>query len=93
MQPGLHPSQRHRPRHVRAIGAERVDQATYAQQCCPGSALRQLSPADLAALDRWCARALDDPDAESQAGDEAAAVERYEALLTERARDWWRVSP
>jgi hypothetical protein len=47
---------------------------------------RHDTPADLAALDRWCARALDDPDAEPQAGDEAAAVERYGALLAERAR-------
>ena len=75
-----------------------VDQATHAAQCCPTSALRQLTPAELAALDRWCARALDDPDAEPEAGDEAAAVARYEALLAERARAlrreprgrWWR---
>ncbi len=64
--------------------------APHARQCCPTSALRELSPADLAALDRWCARALDDPDAEPRDGDEAAAVARYEALLAERARDWWR---
>ena len=62
-----------------------VDQAAYAAQCCPTSALRQLTPAELAALDRWCARALDDPDAEPQAGDEAAAVAGYEALLAEGA--------
>ena len=60
--------------------------APYAHQCCPTSALRLLSPADLAALDRWCARAMADPAAEPEAGDEAAAVARYEALLAERAR-------
>jgi hypothetical protein len=49
-----------------------------------------LSAVEVAALNRWCARAMSDPDAEPQAGDEAAAVVRYEALLTERARDrWW----
>ena len=64
----------------------RGEQAPHAAQCCPVSALRQLSPDDLAALDRWCARALDDPEAEPRGGDEAAAVARYEALLTERAR-------
>ncbi len=32
------------------------------------------------------ARALDDPDAEPEDSDEAAAVARYEALLAERAR-------
>jgi hypothetical protein len=63
-----------------------AEQATYAAQCCPASALRQLSPADLAALDAWCARALDDPDAEPRDGDEAAAVARYEALLAEQTR-------
>ncbi len=51
-----------------------VEQATHARQCCPGFALRELSPAELAALDAYCARALDDPDAEPQAGNEAAAV-------------------
>ena len=64
-----------------------------AAQCCPTSALRQLSPADLAALDRWCAQALDDPDAKPRDGDEAAAVARYEALLAERARDVLQASP
>ena len=67
-----------------------VDQATHARQCCPVSALRQLSPADLAALGRWCKRAMTDPDAEPRDGDEAAAVARYEALLTERTRVWPR---
>ena len=66
-----------------------TDPATYAAQCCPAHALRQLSPADLAALDAFCRRALEDPDAEPLAGDEAVAVARYEALLTS-ARQWWR---
>jgi hypothetical protein len=52
-----------------------------------------LPPADLAALDRWCAWALDDPGAEPRDGDEAAAVARYEALLAERARDVLKASP
>ena len=64
--------------------------APHAAQCCPVSALRQLTPAELAALDRWCARAMADPDAEPLDGAEAAAVARYEALLAERAREWWR---
>ena len=59
--------------------------APHALQCCPASALRALSPADLAALDAFCRRALDDPDAQPADGDEAAAVARYEALLAERA--------
>jgi hypothetical protein len=63
-----------------------ADPAPFASQCCPTSALRQLSPADLAALDRWCAWAMADPDAQPKDGDEAAAVARYEALLAERAR-------
>ena len=68
----------------------RTDSAPHARQCCPTHALADLAPADLAALDRWCARALHDPDAEPRDGDEAAAVSRYYALLAERARDWWR---
>ena len=68
------------------------DVAPHARACCPEHALRQLSPADLAALDAWCARAMADPDAEPRDGDEAAAVSRYEALIAERAREWWRVS-
>ena len=67
--------------------------APHAALCCPESALRALSAVEVAALDRWCARALDDPDAEPQEGDEAAAVARYEALLTERARALLKASP
>ena len=63
-----------------------TDAAPHARLCCPESALRELSAVEVAALDRWCARAMADPDAEPRAGDEAAAVERYEALLTEQAR-------
>ena len=61
-----------------------ADVAPFAAQCCPFFALRALTPAELAALDRWCARALDDPDAELEPGDEAA-VARYEALMRARA--------
>ena len=70
-----------------------ADAAPFASLCCPGFALRALTPADLRHLDAYCARALDNPDAQPRAGDEAAAVARYEALLAERARDWWRTSP
>ena len=63
--------------------ATRAEPAPYphARACCPRRALAELAPDELAALDRWCARALDDPDAEPRAGDEAAVVARYEALL------------
>ena len=67
-----------------------VDQATHAQQCCQTSALRQLSAADLAALDRWCARALDNPDAEPIGDEKAAAVARYERVLHAAAVGVWR---
>ena len=63
-----------------------TEPAPYARACCPHHALAEFTAAELAALDRWCARALDNPDAEPRAGDEAAAVARYEALLAERAR-------
>ena len=63
-----------------------ADPAPHAAECCPAYALRALTPADLAALDRYCRRAMADPDAEPRDGDEAAAVARYEALLAERAR-------
>jgi hypothetical protein len=60
--------------------------APHARECCPTSALRALSPAELAALDRYCRRALDDPDAEHRDDDEAA-VARYEALLAPPRRE------
>ena len=58
-----------------------TDAAPHARLCCPESALRELSAVDLAALDRWCARALNDPDAEPIGPEELAAAERYEAVL------------
>ena len=58
-----------------------TDAAPHARLCCPESALRELSAVDLAALDRWCARALDDPDAEPLGDEESAAVARYEQVL------------
>ena len=64
--------------------------APYAALCCPHHALAELSPADLAALDRWCARALDDPDAEPAEGDEAAVVAKYERVLHAAAAGVWR---
>ncbi len=36
----------------------------YVRACCPHHALAELTADDLAALDRFCARALDNPDAE-----------------------------
>ena len=70
-----------------------VERATHARQCCPTSALRQLSPDELASLDAYCERAMADPDAEPRDGAEAAAVARYEALLAERARALPKASP
>ena len=56
--------------------------APFARQCCPVSALRLLSPADVRALDAYCRRAMADPDAEPRAGvGEIAGVARYEQLL------------
>ena len=63
-----------------------ADPAPHAAECCPAYALRALTPAELAALGRYCQRTMADPDAEPRAGDEAAAVRKYEALLTEKAR-------
>ena len=57
-----------------------AERAPFAVQCCPASALRQLTPEELTALDAYCRRALGDPDAEPR-DDEAAAVARYEVLL------------
>ncbi len=68
----------------------RADAAPYARQCCPTAALRALTPAELRALDAYCRRGMSNPDAEPQDGDEVAAVERYHALLAERAHGWWR---
>lgn len=62
------------------------DRAPHASQCCPASALRELDPEEQRALDRYCRRALDDPGASPETGAEAAAVARYDALLTARAR-------
>ncbi len=46
---------------------------------------------ELRHLDAFCGRALHDEDAEPSDA-ERPAVERYERLLAERARDWGRVS-
>ena len=53
----------------------------HAALCCPPYALAALTPDELAALDAYCARALDDPDAEPAGPEEIAAAERYEAIL------------
>ena len=60
--------------------------APYARLCCPEPALRELTAEELAALDRFCARALDDPEAVPIGRRECAAVERYEGVLVSRAR-------
>ena len=57
------------------------DPAPHARLCCPEPALRELTAEELTALDRWCARALDDPEAEPWGPEEIAAVARYEAIL------------
>ena len=59
----------------------RVDPAPYAALCCPHHALAELTAAELAALDAYCRRALDDPEAEPIGDEEVAAVARYEAVL------------
>ena len=61
--------------------ATQADQAPYARACCPDHALAELTPDELAALDRWCARALDDPEAEPIGPEEIAAAERYYQVL------------
>ena len=66
-----------------------ADAAPFASLCCPGFALRSLTPDELRHLYRYCQRALDDPEAEPRDGAEAAAVARYEALLTS-ATHWRR---
>ena len=65
------------------------DPAPHAAACCPAYALRALTPAELASLDAWCARAMAHPDAEPRDGDEAAVVERYEAVLARPAVGVW----
>ena len=64
--------------------------APHALQCCPASALRQLSPDDLAALDAYCRRALHDPEVEPAGEEEIAAVARYERVLHEAAVGVWK---
>ncbi len=49
--------------------------------CCPEPALRELTADELAALERYCRRALDDPDAEPCGPEEIAAAERYHQVL------------
>ena len=66
------------------------DPAPHARLCCPDHALAELTAAELAALDAYCARALDDPDAEPIGDEEAAAVARYERTLAKLATGAWR---
>ena len=65
------------------VAREGRQPARYARACCPHHALAELTADELAALDRWCARALDDPEPEPAEGDEATAVARYERALLE----------
>ena len=66
------------------------DRAPHARLCCPEPALRELTPDELRALDAYCRRALDDPDAAPGSPQECAAVERYEGLLAAAAVGVWR---
>ena len=66
----------------------RGEQAPHAAQCCPPSALRQLSVDDVRALDAYCRRALDNPYASPLGPEECAAVARYEALLDRWGQPW-----
>ena len=59
--------------------------APHARACCPTAVLRQLSPDELRHLDAFCRRVLDDTEAQPS-GDERPAVDKYHALLAERAR-------
>ena len=65
------------------------DAYRFAEHCIPDHAWRLLDPADRRLLDTYCARAMHDPHARPQPGDEAAAVARYERLL-DRASLVWR---
>jgi hypothetical protein len=64
--------------------------APHATQCCPASALRQLSPDELATLDAYCARALDDPEVGPIGDEEIAAVAAYHRTLARLAVGVWR---
>ncbi len=50
--------------------------------------LARLAPAERAALDRYAARALGDPDAAPEGEEEVAAEARVHALIAARWRDW-----
>ena len=58
-----------------------TDPAPYARLRCPLHALAGLSPDELAVLDRYCARALDDPEAAPSSLEGCAAVAWYERAL------------
>ena len=62
------------------------DAYRFALHCIPAHVWRELDPADRRHLDTYCARAMDDPHARPQPGDEAAAVARYHRVLDERPR-------
>ena len=53
---------------------------------CPEPALRELTADELAALDAYCARALDDPEASPIGDEEIAAVAKYERVLASQAQ-------
>ncbi len=53
----------------------------HAAQAYAAHVLVALGPAELAALERFAARALDDPQARPRGKDEVAVVRRAEALI------------
>jgi hypothetical protein len=61
--------------------------APHARLCCPPHALAELTAAELAVLNAYCARALDDPEAEPIGEEEIAAVARYERVLASSGAD------
>ncbi len=63
------------------VAREEQQPAPYARACCPPHALAELTADELAALDRFCRRALDDPEAEPIGEEEIAAAERYQQAL------------
>ena len=70
--------------------ATRAEPAPYARACCPHHAVAELTADELAALNRFCARVLDDPEAEPIGEEEIAAVARYERTLARLAVGVWR---
>jgi hypothetical protein len=64
--------------------------APHADQCFAATILATLAPAELAILDRYCERALDDPGAEPADAEERAAWASAERLVGRAAARMWR---